>query len=170
MSVYMMNVLKKSEVSKNGYFWQFLWLCCINPMLSPCYGQIDWPIDGMPKPQPQKYQTTNWQDDNRSLKQQGSLLLWIDKEMEGEHLAVASKVGRISFPKLPSSFAWWSRACLGWRCVKPAEWCRVCWSCRVSIGRRRITRRCVAASNAYRFALPTAPIQRDCIYWSTALA
>jgi hypothetical protein len=59
----------------------------------------------MPKPQPQKYQTTNWQDDNRSLKQQGSLLLWIDKEMEGEHLAVASKVGRISFPMLPFSFA-----------------------------------------------------------------
>ncbi|MBD9361742.1 IS5 family transposase [Methylomonas fluvii] len=36
----------------------------------------------MPKPQPHKYRTTNWRDYNRSLKQRGSLLLWIDKEME----------------------------------------------------------------------------------------
>lgn len=35
----------------------------------------------MPKPQPQKYRTTNWRDYNQSLKQRGSLLLWIDKEM-----------------------------------------------------------------------------------------
>lgn len=36
----------------------------------------------MPKPQPQKYRATNWRDYNQSLKQRGSLLLWIDKEMD----------------------------------------------------------------------------------------
>lgn len=45
----------------------------------------------MPKPTPTKYRTTNWRDYNRSLKQRGGLLLWIDKEMEW--LAPASGKG-----------------------------------------------------------------------------
>lgn len=36
----------------------------------------------MSKPQSTKYRTANWRDYNRSLKQRGSLLLWIDKEMD----------------------------------------------------------------------------------------
>ncbi len=36
----------------------------------------------MPKPHPKKYRTTNWRDYNQSLKQRGSMLLWIDKEMD----------------------------------------------------------------------------------------
>src|SRR5574343_1433876 len=36
----------------------------------------------MPKPQPKKYQTLNWRDYNQSLKQRGSMLLWIDKDMD----------------------------------------------------------------------------------------
>ncbi|WP_082889633.1 transposase [Methylomonas koyamae] len=37
----------------------------------------------MPKPQPQKYRTTNWRDYNQSLKQRGSMLLWIDTKWTG---------------------------------------------------------------------------------------
>lgn len=36
----------------------------------------------MPKPQAQKYRTTNWRDYNHGLKQRGSMLLWIDREMD----------------------------------------------------------------------------------------
>ena len=36
----------------------------------------------MPKPLPQKYRTKNWRDYNTSLIGRGSLLLWIDKDME----------------------------------------------------------------------------------------
>lgn len=36
----------------------------------------------MPKPQAKIYRTTNWRDYNQSLKQRGSMLLWIDKEMD----------------------------------------------------------------------------------------
>lgn len=36
----------------------------------------------MPKPHPKKYQTINWRDYNHSLKQRGSMLLWIDKDMD----------------------------------------------------------------------------------------
>ena len=36
----------------------------------------------MPKPQARIYRTTNWREYNQSLKQRGSMLLWIDKEMD----------------------------------------------------------------------------------------
>lgn len=36
----------------------------------------------MPKPHPKKYQTINWRNYNHSLKQRGSMLLWIDKDMD----------------------------------------------------------------------------------------
>ena len=36
----------------------------------------------MLKPTPKKYRTTNWREYNRSLKQRGAMLLWIDKEMD----------------------------------------------------------------------------------------
>ena len=36
----------------------------------------------MSKPQSPKYRTTNWRDYNQALKQRGSMLLWIDKEMD----------------------------------------------------------------------------------------
>jgi len=35
----------------------------------------------MRKPEPQKYRTTNWREYNQSLKNRGSMLLWIDKKM-----------------------------------------------------------------------------------------
>ena len=47
----------------------------------------------MPKPPQKKYRTTNWRDYNQSLIRRGSLLLWIDKDMDW--LAPASgKQGR----------------------------------------------------------------------------
>ena len=36
----------------------------------------------MPKPQPKKYRTSNRRDYNQSLKQRGSMLLWINKNMD----------------------------------------------------------------------------------------
>lgn len=36
----------------------------------------------MPKPLPKKYRTTNWRDYNHSLIRRGSLLVWIDKDMD----------------------------------------------------------------------------------------
>lgn len=36
----------------------------------------------MPKPQPKKYRTTHWLDYNQSLRQRGSTLIWIDKDMD----------------------------------------------------------------------------------------
>ena len=35
----------------------------------------------MSKPAPARYRTTNWSSDTASLRQRGSLLIWLDKEM-----------------------------------------------------------------------------------------
>ena len=35
----------------------------------------------MTKPEPARYRTTNWKSYNRALKQRGSLLIWLDKDM-----------------------------------------------------------------------------------------
>jgi len=47
----------------------------------------------MPKSQAKTYRTTNWRDYNQSLKQRGSMLLWIDKKMDW-HAPVRGKRGR----------------------------------------------------------------------------
>ena len=39
-------------------------------------------MDGMPRPTPPKYRTTNWPEYNAALKQRGSLDVWFDPEME----------------------------------------------------------------------------------------
>lgn len=36
----------------------------------------------MTKPAPQKYRTTNWKEYNAAIKQRGSMLIWIDKDMQ----------------------------------------------------------------------------------------
>jgi hypothetical protein len=35
----------------------------------------------MSKPEPARYRTTNWSDDNAALRRRGSLLIWLDKQM-----------------------------------------------------------------------------------------
>ena len=35
----------------------------------------------MTKPVPARYRTTNWKSYNEALKQRGSLLIWLDKDM-----------------------------------------------------------------------------------------
>ena len=35
----------------------------------------------MSRPAPPRYRTTNWKSYNDALKQRGSLLIWLDKEM-----------------------------------------------------------------------------------------
>lgn len=37
--------------------------------------------DGMSKPKPARYRTTNWSTYNAALRRRGSLLIWLDKEM-----------------------------------------------------------------------------------------
>ena len=51
----------------------------------------------MSKPSPARYRTTNWPDYNASLHQRGSLLVWLDREMEWS----APKLGR---PGRPQTF------------------------------------------------------------------
>jgi hypothetical protein len=52
----------------------------------------------MSKPSPARYRTTNWPDYNASLRQRGSLLVWLDREMEWS----APKLGR---PGRPQTFS-----------------------------------------------------------------
>jgi len=35
----------------------------------------------MTRPEPSRYRTTNWKSYNGALKQRGSLLIWLDKDM-----------------------------------------------------------------------------------------
>ena len=43
-------------------------------------GAIIWAV--MSKPRPARYRTTNWSDYNKVLRRRGSLLVWLDREME----------------------------------------------------------------------------------------
>ncbi|EYD78391.1 Mobile element protein [Rubellimicrobium mesophilum DSM 19309] len=52
----------------------------------------------MSKPSPARYRTTNWPGYNASLRQRGSLLVWLDREMEWS----APKLGR---PGRPQTFS-----------------------------------------------------------------
>lgn len=55
----------------------------------------------MSKPAPPRYRTTNWKSYNDALKRRGSLLVWLDKDMEWR----APKVGRNGRPPVFSSAA-----------------------------------------------------------------
>ncbi len=52
----------------------------------------------MSKPSPARYRTTNWPEYNASLHRRGSLLVWLDREMEWS----APKRGR---PGRPETFS-----------------------------------------------------------------
>ncbi len=53
---------------------------------------------GMSKPVPTRYRTTNWSDYNAALRRRGSLLVWLDREMEW----LAAPSGR---PGRPETFS-----------------------------------------------------------------
>ncbi len=53
---------------------------------------------GMSKPPPTRYRTTNWSSYNAALRRRGSLLVWLDREMEW----LASPSGR---PGRPETFS-----------------------------------------------------------------
>ncbi len=55
----------------------------------------------MSKPSPARYRTTNWPDYNAALRRRGSLLVWLDREMEW----CAPKRGRPGRPKTFSDAA-----------------------------------------------------------------
>ncbi|QFG37683.1 DDE family transposase [Paracoccus pantotrophus] len=55
----------------------------------------------MTKPAPVRYRTTNWKSYNDALKQRGSLLIWLDKDMTW----LAPKVGRNGRPSVFSDAA-----------------------------------------------------------------
>ena len=48
----------------------------------------------MSKPEPARYRTTNWKSSNDALKQRGSLLIWLDKDM----VWLAPRAGRNGRP------------------------------------------------------------------------
>ena len=48
---------------------------------------------GMSKPVPARYRTTNWSEYNAALRQRGSLLVWLDREMEW-HGSPSGRPGR----------------------------------------------------------------------------
>jgi len=55
----------------------------------------------MSKPAPARYRTTNWADYNAALRRRGSLLVWLDREMEW----LAPKCGRPGRPEIFSDAA-----------------------------------------------------------------
>lgn len=55
----------------------------------------------MSKPSPSRYRTTNWKSYNDALKQRGSLLIWLDKDMAW----LAPKAGRAGRPPVFSDAA-----------------------------------------------------------------
>jgi IS5 family transposase len=55
----------------------------------------------MSKPRSARYRTTNWSSDNSALRRRGSLLVWLDREMEWS----APKVGRPGRPEIFSDAA-----------------------------------------------------------------
>ena len=55
----------------------------------------------MPKPSPARYRTTNWSEYSDALRRRGSLLVWLDREMEWS----ASKRGRLGRPRAFSDAA-----------------------------------------------------------------
>lgn len=55
----------------------------------------------MSKPEPARYRTTNWKSYNEALKQRGSLLIWLDKDMVWR----APKAGRPGRPEVFSDAA-----------------------------------------------------------------
>lgn len=55
----------------------------------------------MTKPEPARYRTTNWKSCNDALKQRGSLLIWLDKDMTW----LAAKAGRNGRPPVFSDAA-----------------------------------------------------------------
>lgn len=55
----------------------------------------------MTKPEPTRYRTTNWKSYNDGLKQRGSLLIWLDKDMVWR----APKAGRLGRPLVFSNTA-----------------------------------------------------------------
>ncbi|SEO13932.1 hypothetical protein SAMN04489859_103745 [Paracoccus alcaliphilus] len=48
----------------------------------------------MSKPEPARYGTTNWQSYNDALKRRGSLLVWLDRDMDW----LAPKAGKSGRP------------------------------------------------------------------------
>lgn len=55
----------------------------------------------MTKPEPARYRTTNWKSYNDALKQRGSLLIWLDKDMA----CMAIREGRPGRPPVFSDAA-----------------------------------------------------------------
>ena len=55
----------------------------------------------MTKPEPARYRTTNWKSYNAALRRRGSLLIWLDKDMEW----IAPKAGRLGRPPVFSDAA-----------------------------------------------------------------
>lgn len=55
----------------------------------------------MSKPEPARYRTTNWKSYNDALKQRGSLLIWLDKDM----VWLAPRAGRNGRPAMFSDTA-----------------------------------------------------------------
>jgi hypothetical protein len=47
----------------------------------------------MSKPAPARYRTTNWSSYNAALRRRGSLLVWLDREMEW-HAPASHRAGR----------------------------------------------------------------------------
>ncbi len=61
----------------------------------------------MTKPVPARYRTTNWKSYNEALKQRGSLLIWLDKDMADMVLGPGVTAGLRSSAMRPFSSASW---------------------------------------------------------------
>lgn len=58
----------------------------------------------MSKPAPARYRTTNWSEYNAALRRRGSLLVWLDREMEW-HASESGRSGRpATFPDAAIQF------------------------------------------------------------------
>lgn len=98
----------------------------------------------MSKPERAKYRTTNWTEYNAALKRRGSLMVWLDTDLQWQ----ASSTGKTGRPAVFSDaaiqFCLTLKCMFGLDCVRPQAWPRACCGLPGSIGQCPTTALCAA--------------------------